>query len=54
MEGMSLPDALERGSASAAMLVASHACSRDMPTQEALEAFIREKKAEHGSVVSPL
>jgi len=54
MAGESLPDALEKGSASAAMLVASHACSRDMPNEESLGAFIREKKAIHGTVVSPL
>ena len=40
------------GSASAAMLVASHACSKDMPGQDALEAFIQEKKAQYGTMVS--
>ena len=54
MAGRSLPEALERGSASAAMLVASHACSRDMPTQEALENFIREEKAKYGDVIFAL
>ena len=54
MAGMSLPDALEHGSASAAMLVASHACSKDMPDAAALEAFITEKKAAHGSVITKL
>ena len=54
MAGKSLPEALERGSASAAMLVASHACSRDMPTEEALEKFIREEKAQYGEMVFPL
>ena len=54
MDGLPLPQALEMGSASAAMLVASHACSRDMPTREALDAFIAEKKAVHGGVVSAL
>lgn len=52
MTGRSLPEALEMGSASAAMLVASHACSRDMPAQDALEAFIQEKKAQYGTMVS--
>jgi len=52
MSGRSLAESLEMGSASAAMLVASHACSRDMPTEDALLAFIREKKAEHGSIVT--
>ena len=54
ISGKSLPEALEMGSASAAMLVASHACSRDMPTEEALMGFIREKKAQCGDVVTPL
>lgn len=54
MAGKSLDAALEMGSASAAMLVASHACSRDMPTEEALFAFIAEKKAQCGSVVTPI
>ena len=54
MAGCSLPDALERGSASAAMLVASHACSKDMPTEAALDAFIREEKAKFGSVITAL
>ncbi len=54
MAGRSLAEALEMGSASAAMLVASHACSRDMPTEEQLTAFIREKKAVCGDVVTRL
>ena len=52
MTGRSLPEALEMGSASAAMLVASHACSKDMPSQDALEAFIREEKEQYGTMVS--
>ena len=52
MTGHSLPEALEMGSASAAMLVASHACSKDMPSQDALEAFIREEKEQYGTMVS--
>ena len=54
MAGKSLPEALERGSASAAMLVASHACSRDMPTEESLDAFIRKEKEQYGTVISRL
>ena len=54
MAGKPLDDALERGSASAAMLVASHACSKDMPTEEALEAFIASEKAQYGSVITPI
>ena len=52
--GKPLNEALEMGSASAAMLVASHACSRDMPGEEALFAFIAEKKATCGEVVTAL
>src|SRR5699024_6985944 len=36
LEGWDIIDALEFGSASAAMLVASHACSEDMPSVEAV------------------
>ena len=54
MAGRPLPEALERGSASAAMLVASHACSKDMPTEKELDAFIEREKAQYGSVISPL
>ena len=52
--GKKLNDALEMGSASAAMLVASHACSKDMPSEEALFAFIAEKKQTCGEVVTAL
>ncbi len=45
-------DALEFGSASAAMLVASHACSQDMPTEEAIRSFIAEKKKVYGELVA--
>ena len=54
MAGASLPDALEKGSASAAMLVASHACSKDMPTEESLMEFIKEEKEKCGTVISKL
>ena len=52
--GKKLNEALEMGSASAAMLVASHACSKDMPNEEALFAFIAEKKQTCGEVVTAL
>lgn len=54
MQGKSLSQALEMGSASAAMLVASHACSRDMPTENSLMAFIEEEKKVCGSVIDTL
>lgn len=50
--GWAIPDALEFGSASAAMLVASHACSKDMPTVDAVKKFIADEKAEYGEMVA--
>ena len=34
------------------MLVASHACSQDMPNVEQVEKFIAEEKAEYGEMVA--
>lgn len=51
-EGMDMIDCLEMGSAEAAMLVASHACSADMPTLEELREFIAHEKAEYGEMVA--
>lgn len=51
-EGWDIPDALEFGSASAAMLVASHACSQDMPTAKAVKEFIKKAKEEYGEMVA--
>jgi 5-dehydro-2-deoxygluconokinase len=52
LSGWDIMDALEFGSASAAMLVASHACSQDMPTEDAIRAFIDEKKKVYGELVA--
>lgn len=52
LEGWDIMDALEFGSASAAMLVASHSCSEDMPHVEDVKAFIKEKKEEFGEMVA--
>ncbi len=52
MEGWNVIDALEFGSASAAMLVASHACSEDMPSAIDISKFIDEKKAEYGEMIA--
>ena len=54
MTGHSLEESLEMGSASAAMLVASHACSRDMPGMDPLMEFIRREKAQYGTMVTRL
>ena len=51
-EGKELIDCLEMGSAEAAMLVASHACSADMPTIEQLEQFIQDEKDQYGDMVA--
>lgn len=54
MAGKPLAESLENGSASAAMLVASHACSKDMPTEEQLHSFVCEEKAKYGTMVTRL
>lgn len=51
-EGWEIIDALEFGSASAAMLVASHACSQDMPTVDAVKEFIKKEKEEYGELIA--
>lgn len=51
-EGYEIIDALEFGSASAAMLVASHACSQDMPSAEQVKEFIKKEKEEYGEMIA--
>lgn len=51
-EGWDIMDCLEHGSASASMLVASHGCSEDMPTLEAVDRFIREEKETYGEMIA--
>lgn len=51
-EGWEIIDALEFGSASAAMLVASHACSQDMPSVDAVKEFIKKEKEEYGELIA--
>lgn len=51
-EGWEIIDCLEFGSASASMLVASHACSEDMPTVEAVKEFIKKEKEEYGELIA--
>ena len=51
-EGKEIIDCLEFGSASAAMLVASHACSQDMPNVQQVNDFIAAEKAEYGEMVA--
>lgn len=52
LEGWDMWDALEFGSASAAMLVASHACSQNMPSADAVKEFIRKEKEEFGEMIA--
>lgn len=52
LEGWDIMDCLEHGSASAAMLVASHGCSADMPTLEEVEQFMKEKKEQYGEMIA--
>jgi 5-dehydro-2-deoxygluconokinase len=52
LEGWDIIDALEFGSASAAIVVGSHSSSEDMPTAEAIKEFIKKAKEEHGEMVA--
>ncbi|MCR5689727.1 MAG: 5-dehydro-2-deoxygluconokinase [Clostridiales bacterium] len=52
LSGWDVDRCLEFGSASAAMLVASHACSQDMPNVKQVEDFIRAEKEEYGEMVA--
>ncbi|MGV8982839.1 5-dehydro-2-deoxygluconokinase [Clostridium sp.] len=52
LEGWDIIDCLEFGSASAAMLVASHSCSAAMPKAEAIKEFIKKSKEEYGEMVA--
>lgn len=51
-EGFEIIDALEFGSASASLLVASHACSEDMPSVEKVKEFIKKEKEEYGEMIA--
>ena len=52
IENWNLIDCLEFGSASAAMLIASHACSQDMPSADKIHQFIKEKKEQYGEMIA--
>lgn len=52
LEGYEIIECLEMGSAQAAMLIASHGCSADMPSAEAVKEFIRESKEKYGDMVA--
>lgn len=52
LQGWDIMDCLEMGSAEAAMLVASHGCSADMPSEEAVREFIKKEKEEYGEMIA--
>lgn len=52
LDGCSVPQALEYGSASASMLISAHSCSAAMPTLAEVEQFIREEKEKYGEMVA--
>lgn len=52
LAGWDIMDCLEYGSASAAMLVASHGCSADMPSLAAIDEFIKAEKALYGEMIA--
>jgi 5-dehydro-2-deoxygluconokinase len=52
LEGLEMIDCLELGSASASILVASHACAPDMPTLEKLKVYIAECKQKYGDMIA--
>lgn len=49
--GWELIDSLEFGCAQASMMVAAHSCSEEMPTADAVHAFIRASKEKYGENV---
>jgi 5-dehydro-2-deoxygluconokinase len=51
-EGWDIIDCLEYGSACAALLVASHACSEDMPSLQKIKEFIAESKEKYGDMIA--
>ena len=52
LEGWDIMDCLELGSASASLLVASHACSQDMPSVEKIQEYIKKCKEEYGEMIA--
>lgn len=51
-QGWDIIDCLEFGSAEAAMMVASHSCSDDLPDPEGVKAFIKEEKEKYGEMIA--
>lgn len=53
-EGFTMVECLEFGSASAALLVASHGCSEDMPSAGRIHEFIEENRLKYGSMAEKM
>lgn len=51
---LSLAECLERGSAAAAMVIASSSCSAHMPTEQSLIEFMEEERALYGNMIEQL
>lgn len=51
LNGWTILECLEFASASASLLVASHSCSADMPSEQVVHAFIADCKAQYGEMV---
>ena len=49
--GWDMYDCLEFGCAQASMMVAAHSCSEEMPTADAIHAFIKASKEKYGQTV---
>jgi 5-dehydro-2-deoxygluconokinase len=52
LEGQDILTCLERGSASASMLVSAHGCSDFMPTEEEIDKFIKDSKEKYGELIA--
>ncbi|MGL5434682.1 MAG: 5-dehydro-2-deoxygluconokinase [Lachnospiraceae bacterium] len=51
-QGWEMIDCLEFGSAEAAMMVAAHSCSQDLPDSGQVSAFIKESKEKYGEMIA--
>ena len=51
-QGWEMIDCLEFGSAEAAMMVAAHSCSVDLPDSEQVKAFIKASKEKYGEMIA--
>lgn len=52
LEGWDIIDALEFGSASASLLIASHSCADSMPDAETIRSYIEDCKRKYGEMIA--